>query len=64
MGKNYRNEIDFEETIKILARDRSKHELAYFIVDAKKRGWISNFNLGLDDEGVQDMKKNIIYLML
>jgi len=51
MGKNYRNEIDFDETVRILARDWHKHELAYFIVDAKSRGWITNFNLGLDDEG-------------
>ena len=51
MGKNYRDEIDFDETVKILVRDWSSHELAYFIVDAKNRGWITNFNLGLDDEG-------------
>lgn len=25
--------------------------LAEFILEAKERGWITNFNLGLDDEG-------------
>ena len=42
LGKNYRDEIDFDETVRILARDLHKHELAYFIVDAKNRGWIPN----------------------
>ena len=51
LGKNYRDEISNYETAKILARDWSKHELAAFIVDAKNRGWITNFNLGLDEEG-------------
>ena len=28
-----------------------KEELAEFIVDAIERGWISNFNMGLNEDG-------------
>ena len=37
-------------TLHLLQR-LSKRELAEFIMDAICRGWISNFNMGLDDGG-------------
>lgn len=40
-----------KQAVKKLQRTCSKEELADFIVDAFNRGWISKFNLGLDDEG-------------
>lgn len=46
----YQNKISSEVAEKRLAR-LSESTLAEFIVDARNRGWITNFNLGLDDEG-------------
>lgn len=45
----YFGEFDKEEAAKILSRNMSKQELAEFIVDAYSRGWITNFNLGIDE---------------
>lgn len=46
----FRSEIESEEAIKVLST-LPVEELAEFIVDAFNRGWISNFNIGLNDEG-------------
>lgn len=51
LGKQYQGDISQEEAVNRLAVTCSAEELAEFIVDAKNRGWISNFNLGLDEDG-------------
>lgn len=47
----YRNEADAEKTIKAITSLVSKENLADFIVDVFNRGWITKFNLGIDDDG-------------
>ena len=47
----YRGEIDRQTAEGFIARTYTSSELAEFIVDAHQRGWISNFNLGLNEEG-------------
>lgn len=47
----YQRQTSSKQAVKKLQRTCSKEELADFIVDAFNRGWISKFNLGLDDEG-------------
>ena len=46
----YRNEIDSDEAEKMIA-ELSAEKLSEFIVDAFNRGWISRFNLGIDEDG-------------
>jgi hypothetical protein len=50
LGKLDREEIQDNTAERRLAQLGGK-ALAEFIVDAKNRGWISNFNLGLDEDG-------------
>lgn len=40
-----------DETVRRLMRNVSKGSLAEFLIDAFDRGWISRFNLGIDDDG-------------
>lgn len=47
----YRTDYSRDETVRKLMRNVSKEALADFIVDAFNRGWISRFNLGIDDDG-------------
>lgn len=51
LAKQYRGEIDQEEAARELAAACAPLDLAEFIVGAKNRGWISNFNLGIDEDG-------------
>lgn len=51
LGAMYREEADSEKTVRRITRNVSKEKLADFVVDAFNRGWISNFNLGLNDDG-------------
>ena len=46
----YRNEQSRRNAVLCIAQLPAE-ELAEFIVDAHQRGWISNFNLGLDEDG-------------
>lgn len=50
LGAMYRSEISTEQAEKAISKVGAP-ALAEFIVDAKNRGWISNMNLGLDDDG-------------
>ncbi len=47
----YRADHSRDEAVRKLMRKVSKEALADFIVDAFNRGWISRFNLGIDDHG-------------
>jgi len=51
LGKRYRNEITDLEAEALLADSLTKRDLAEFIVEAYQRGWITNFNLGLNENG-------------
>ena len=51
LAAQYRAEITKEQAERRLAQECTCAELAEFIVEAKNRGWISNWNLGLNDEG-------------
>jgi len=51
LSRMYRDHIDSDQAIRNITKNVSKEDLATFIVDAFDRGWISKFNLGLDDEG-------------
>ncbi|WP_224962595.1 hypothetical protein [Geomonas subterranea] len=53
LAAQYRGEINQEEAVRQLTVACTHEELAEFIVAAKNRGWISNFNLGLDEDGHQ-----------
>lgn len=46
----YRGEITTEQAAKLITTI-DKASLAEFVVDAYKRGWINNRNLGMDEEG-------------
>lgn len=54
LAKLYNAAQSSEETEKQLATQLTSAELAEFIVMAFNRGWITNWNLGLDDAG-QDL---------
>ena len=51
LGKHSRKITDEEQTVKNLCNHLTDKGLAIFIVNAYNRGWITNFNLGLNDEG-------------
>ena len=51
MAALYRGEITDEQASEILSRYISRESLAEFVVDAFSRGWITRFNLGIDDDG-------------
>jgi hypothetical protein len=51
ISKMYRQNIYPVAATKILAKKCTKEELARFIIDAFNRGWISRFNLGIDEDG-------------
>jgi hypothetical protein len=51
IGRLYRGEIDSERAAVEIADVESVESLAEFIVDAHRRGWITNFNLGLNEDG-------------
>lgn len=51
IAKMYRAEADPEQTAVTIAGLVCKESLAEFVVDAFNRGWISNSNLGIDDDG-------------
>ena len=46
----YQERISKEQAINQLAQ-LSQQELAEFILDAFNRGWITKFNLGLNEDG-------------
>jgi hypothetical protein len=50
MSQHFKGQISTEVAEAKLSRLRPD-VLAEFIMSAKNRGWISNFNLGLNDEG-------------
>jgi predicted cupin superfamily sugar epimerase len=50
--KLYLSKIGSDGAVKQIVRSElSKKDLAEFIVDAMNRGWISNFNMGIDEDG-------------
>ncbi|MFA5352692.1 MAG: hypothetical protein WC291_00525 [Thermodesulfovibrionales bacterium] len=51
LGQQFRGEISKEGAVKLLTKKCTNEELADYIVEAKNRGWISNFNVGLDEDG-------------
>lgn len=51
LGRLYRGEIDSDQAEAEISDVETVESLAEFIVDARQRGWISNFNLGLDEDG-------------
>jgi hypothetical protein len=52
MANVYSHKIDDSaDAVAVLARKLKRSDLAEFIVDAYDRGWITNFHLGLDDDG-------------
>ena len=51
IAQMYRNEISAEAASQAICQQASKEALAEFIVEAFNRGWISRFNLSIDDEG-------------
>lgn len=51
LGRLYRGEIDEDHAAAQIADSESAESLAEFIVEAHQRGWITNFNLGLDEDG-------------
>jgi len=46
-----KNRVSNEGAKKRLQKAYSKAELAEFIVDAYQRDWITNFNIGLNEDG-------------
>lgn len=50
LGAMYREEITEEEAQEHL-KNLGEDALAEFIIDAFDRNWITNFNLGLDEDG-------------
>jgi hypothetical protein len=51
IAKMYLGKADPNETAVTIAGVVSKESLAEFIVDAFNRGWITKFNLGINDDG-------------
>lgn len=51
LSKVYTGTIDADSAASLLIHHCSKYELAEFIVDIYNRGWITNFNLGIDEDG-------------
>lgn len=51
LGAIYKGKLNGEEASKIIGKFVNGYDMAEFIVDAFNRGWISNFNLGLNDDG-------------
>jgi hypothetical protein len=51
LSKLYKGEQSTIETENNIKHKVKKEMLAEFIVDAFERGWITRFNLGLDDDG-------------
>jgi hypothetical protein len=47
----YREKISIDQAQWWLKKKLKKKEMAEFIVDAFNRGWISKFNLGLNEDG-------------
>ena len=45
------NKVRNERAEKRLVNEYSKAELAQFIVDAFQKDWITNFNMGLNEDG-------------
>ena len=45
------NKVSNERAEKRLVNEYSKAELAQFIVDAFQKDWITNFNMGLNEDG-------------
>lgn len=50
-AKLYLSQINDDEAEKILLETMTAEQMAEFIVEAINRGWISRFNLGVDDDG-------------
>lgn len=50
-SKLYLSQINSDEAEKLLLDGMTAEQMAEFIVDAINRGWISRFNLGIDDKG-------------
>jgi len=48
---HYRNEMTDAETERQLTRQLNKSELADFVMDAFKRGWICRSNMGVNEDG-------------
>ena len=46
-----KNRVSNEGAERRLRRAYSKDELAEFIIDAYQRDWITNFNIGLNEDG-------------
>lgn len=51
MAAMYRGEITSEEAAAKLAKAMTVEQLAEAYIDAFNRGWISRFNLGIDEDG-------------
>lgn len=51
LGKHSRKITTAEQAAMIIAKNLQKEELAEFIVEAFNRGWITKFNLGLNEDG-------------
>lgn len=51
LAKSYRGEPGIEEPETTIAARVSAEDMAEFIVDAFNRGWISKFNLGINEDG-------------
>ena len=51
LAKVSTGEISTEKAEALIMANVKKEDLAYFVVDAFNRGWISNFNIGLNEDG-------------
>lgn len=51
MSRLSKDKICSSEATASLSRVCTREELAEFIVEAFDRGWVTNFNVGLDSEG-------------
>jgi hypothetical protein len=51
LSQLYQATLTTEQAEQQLAQTLSKEDLAIHLVDAFNRGWITRFNVGLDDEG-------------
>ena len=51
IAKQYKGEIPMNEAYKELANSVTREQLAEFVVDSFNRGWITRFNLGIDEDG-------------
>lgn len=51
LGELYRGEIASEHAVEKLCQKASEEALAEFIVNAFNRGWVTPFNVGLNEKG-------------